>query len=303
MRRFFLLGLLVTAALLVGCPVNQNPSNITVKDVLGEWDFSNVTIDGKLYNNVHVSILDNPHEEGSAYHYGVDISYGDCFIYSDGDFADNVYTGKYEYQIVTPEENAASKNGGWNFTYDITATFSFINDKLQIEIEAQDPIGSFTIQGGTKTSTTPDLTPASFDEIEGIWQFTNVWITNQPEAVGGASFLSTCTLEIATEVFGQGSIQTLQLKGVDQHGYNCKYFGQIISTEEINIFNYSYYYSIKDADDISIAESAETQTIEVKFFIGDDKLFAEFDGVDPLDGYGPLDGVRLYNGVKQPEEG
>jgi len=31
----------------------------------------------------------------------------------------------------------------------------------------------------------------------------------------------------------------------------------------------------------------------VKFFMGDGKLFAEFDGD------GPLDGVRLYNGVKQ----
>jgi len=171
---------------------------------------------------------------------------------------------------------------------------------LQIEIEAQDPIGSFTIQGGTKTSTTPDLTPASFDEIEGIWQFTNVWITNQPAAVGGASFLSTCTLEIATEVFGQGSIQTLQLKGVDQHGYNCRYFGQIVSLEENNIFQYSYYYSIKDAQGSIIAPSSEpspNQTIEVKFFIGDDKLFAEFHGD------GPLDGVQLDNGIKQPEEG
>ncbi len=61
MKRFLVFGLVVAAALLVGCPVNQNPSNnintnITVEDVIGEWDFSNVTIDGKLYNNVHVSI-------------------------------------------------------------------------------------------------------------------------------------------------------------------------------------------------------------------------------------------------------
>ncbi|HPB62231.1 MAG TPA: hypothetical protein PLA21_07725, partial [Rectinema sp.] len=269
-------------------------------DVLGEWDFSNVTIDGQLYNNVHVSILDNPHEEGSAYHYGVDISYGDCFIYSDGDFADNVYTGKYYYQISTPKGKGTSRDeDGWNFIYDITATFSFVNDKLQIKIEAQDPIGSFTIQGGTKTSTPPNLTsPEKFSDIEGTWQFTNVLIQNQPQEVGGDSFLSTCTLKIAKETTLEGGInQTLKLNGIDQNTYDCDYFGQIISDEGGGLYQWSYFYSITDINKDVIAQSTTTQTITAKFSLGDGKLFVEFDGD------GPLDGVQLNNGVKQTEEG
>ncbi len=103
MKRFLVFGLVVAATLLVGCPVNQNPSNnintnINVADVLGEWDFSNVTIKDKTYDKVHVSILPAPHEEGSPYKNGVDLHIGDYFYMSDGDFSGNVYTGKYQYR-------------------------------------------------------------------------------------------------------------------------------------------------------------------------------------------------------------
>jgi len=250
-----------------------------------------VTIKDKTYDKVHVSVLDHPHDTKSPYKNGVDLNIGDCFyMTSDGDFSDNVYTGEYLYKTSDSEWTTEAQ--------DITVTFSLIDYKLQIHIEADDPLGSFTIQGGIKI---PQLTAAGFDLVEGIWQFTDVWILYQPEEVG-KSFFDTCTLEVSKEEFEQGMIQTINLKGIDKSGNSCEYFGQIVSLEENNIFQYSYFYSIKDAQSNIIAESSETQTIEVKFFMGDDKLFAEFDDVDPLDGYGPLDGVQLYNGVKQLEE-
>ncbi len=129
---------MVAATLLVGCPINQNPSNITVEDVLGEWDFSNVTIDGQLYNNVHVSILPAPHDPESSYKNGVDLHIGDYFYMSDGDFSGNVYTGKYQYK----EANGSD----WlNEPQDIKITFSLIDEKLQAKVEAGDPLGNFTI--------------------------------------------------------------------------------------------------------------------------------------------------------------
>ena len=293
MKRFLVFGLVVAATLLVGCPVNQNPSNITVEDVLGEWDFINVTIKDKTYDKVHVSIIPAPHDPESSYKNGVDLHIGDCFYMSDGDFSGNVYTGKYAYQISTAEGKGSSGDeDGWNFIYNITATFSLIEDKLQIQIEADDPLGSFTIQGGTNTSTMQQTTPAGFDDIVGTWEFQWVWIQNQPEEVDGGSLLSTCTLKIKDY-----PPKALELKGIDQHGYDCDYHGQIIPGEENNIFEYSYLYSIKNTQGNPIAESEEAQTITVQFSLGESKLFAEFDGD------GPLNGVRLYNGVKQTEEG
>jgi hypothetical protein len=287
MKRFLVFGLVVAATLLVGCPINQNPSNITVEDVLGEWDFINVTIKDKTYDKVHVSIIPAPHDPESSYKNGVDLHIGDCFYMSDGDFSGNVYTGEYLYKETSDSDWTTEPQ-------DITVTFSLIDDKLQIHIEAGEPFGSFTIQGGIKI---PQLTAAGFEQVEGIWEFTDVWILNQPEEVGGGSLLTTCTLKISEEHLSEESwIKKIDLEGVDQNNNFCKYFGQIIPGEENNIFEYSYYYSIKDAQDNNIAPSSDpspNQTIEVKFFMGDGKLFAEFDGD------GPLDGVRLYNGVKQ----
>jgi len=283
MRRFVLLGLLVTAALLVGCPINQNPSNITVEDVIGEWDFINVTIKDKTYDKVHVSVLDHPHDTKSPFKNGVDLNIGDCFyMTSDGDFSDNVYTGEYLYKTSDSEWTTEAQ--------DITVTFSLIDYKLQIHIEADDPLGSFTIQGGIKI---PQLTAAGFDLVEGIWQFTDVWILYQPEEVGGGSLLSTCTLKIKDY-----PPKALELKGIDQHDYDCDYYGHISDEGEGGLYQWSYFYEITRSDDTTVAELTSTPTtITAKFSLGDGKLFAEFDGE------GPLDGVRLYYGIKQPEEG
>lgn len=76
MKRFLWLGLLVVAIFLVGCPINPpdtENTNITIEDIEGEWDFSNVTINGKDYNPVHVSILPAAHGD-SPYQNGVDIT-------------------------------------------------------------------------------------------------------------------------------------------------------------------------------------------------------------------------------------
>ncbi len=200
--------------------------------------------------------------------------------------------------ILFPEAPQYKMDSDWlDEPQDITVTFSLIDDKLQIHIVAGEPFGSFTIQGGEKQKT-PELIPADFDQVKGTWEFQYVWIQNQPEEVGGGSLLATCTLKISEENLSEESwIKTIDLEGVDHSNNVCKYFGQIIPTEENNIFEYSYFYSIKDAQSNIIAESSETQTIEVEFFMGDGKLFVEFDGD------GPLDGVQLYNGVKQTEEG
>jgi len=288
MRRFFLLGLLVTAALLVGCPVNQNPSNITVEDVLGEWDFSNVTIKNKTYDNVHVSILPAPHDPESSYKNGVDLHIGDCFYMSDGDFSGNVYTGKYQYkETIDSDWIDEAKN--------IIVTFSLIDDKLQIQIKADDPLGSFTIQGGTNASTTQQTTPAGFDDIVGTWEFQYVLIPNQPPLEEGkwSSTLSTCTL-----IIKDYPPKALELKGIDQHGYDCDYYGHISDAGEGGSYQWSYFYEITRSNDTTVVKSTSTPTtITAKFSLGDGELFAEFDGD------GPLNGVRLYNGVKQTEEG
>jgi len=129
---------------------------------------------------------------------------------SDWQFSDNVYTGKYEYK---ESGNLIGTN------LDITITFSLIDGKLKMQVEAGDPFGSFTIEGGKK--------PASYSEVIGTWKFTNVSIPNQPVEVG-PSFFTTCTLNIVTEHFSSESyIDTMHLTGTDNHGYICNYNGAI----------------------------------------------------------------------------
>ncbi len=261
-------------------PPDTENTNITIEDIEGEWDFSNVTINGKDYNPVHVSILPEAHVEGSQYQNGVDITIGDYFIMSDGNFSGNVYEGIYGYK----------ESEGWIETgLEITVTFSLIDGKLKMKVQAGNPFGSFTIEGGKK--------PASYSEVIGTWKFTNVSIPNQPGEVG-PSFFTTCTLNIYTEHIGESSIETMHFTGVDNHGYTCKYDGQFASSEGM-IYQYSYNYDIKDAGGNLKAESDYAKTITVKFFLtGDGKLFVEFDS-DGQPDPGPLDGVMLTYGEKQ----
>jgi len=288
----------VVAIFLVGCPINPpdtENTNITIEDIEGEWDFSNVKINGKDYNPVHVSILPEAHVEGSQYQNGVDITIGHYFIMSDGNFSGNVYTGEYEYR-----EGDSSPVTGLS----IKITFSLIGTKLKMQVEAGDPFGSFTIElfeGGENQENegeSPALTPAEYSQVEGNWKFTNVWIPNQPGEVG-PSFFTTCTLNIYTEHFTPESfIETMHLTGVDNHGYTCKYDGQFASSEG-SIYQYSYHYSIEDAQGNPITASTSSNTITVKFFLTQDsKLFVEFDSEDQSDP-GPLDGVMLTYGEKQ----
>ena len=196
MNRFLWLGLLVVAIFLVGCPINPpdtENTNITIEDIEGEWDFSNVKIGTETYDSVHVSILPAAHGD-SPYQNGVDITIGDYFIMSDGNFSGNVYEGIYGYK----------ESEGWIETgLEITVTFSLIDGKLQMKVQAGNPFGSFTIEGGKK--------PASYSEVIGTWKFTNVSIPNQPEEVGPSTF-ATCTLNIYTEHFTPESfIETMHL--------------------------------------------------------------------------------------------
>ena len=123
MNRFLWLGLLVVAIFLVGCPINPpdtENTNITIEDIEGEWDFSNVKIGTETYDSVHVSILPAAHGD-SPYQNGVDITIGDYFIMSDGNFSGNVYEGIYGYK----------ESEGWIETgLEITVTFSLIDGKL-----------------------------------------------------------------------------------------------------------------------------------------------------------------------------
>ncbi len=279
MKRFLWLGLLVVAIFLVGCPINPpdtENTNITIEDIEGEWDFSNVKIGTETYDSVHVSILPAAHGD-SPYQNGVDITIGDYFIMSDGNFSDNVYTGKYEYK---ESGNLIGTN------LDITITFSLIDGKLKMQVEAGDPFGSFTIEGGKK--------PASYSEVIGTWKFTNVSIPNQV----GPSFFTTCTLNVEPFSDGTTYIETMHLEGTDDNGYTCNYDGQIVGAGGV-IYQYSYNYDIKDAGGNLKAESDTAKTITVKFFLTQDsKLFVEFDSEDH-DDPGPLDGVMLTYGEKQ----
>jgi hypothetical protein len=277
-------------------PPDTENTNITIEDIEGEWDFSNVTINGKDYNPVHVSILPEAHVEGSQYHNGVDIRIGDVFIMSDGDFSDNVYIGKYEY--IEGESLPVTD-------LSVKITFSLIDGKLKMQVEADDPLGSFTIElfeGGENQENegeSPALTPAEYSQVEGTWKFTNVWIPNQPGEVG-PSFFTTCTLKVAPYDDGTTHSDNMELEGTDNHGYTCNYFGQLVGAGSM-IYQYDYYYSIKDADENLIAESTINNTITVKFFLTQDgKLFVEFDrdSDDQFDP-GPLDGVMLTYGEKQ----
>jgi len=248
-----------------------------------------VKIGTETYDSVHVSILPAAHGD-SPYQNGVDITIGDYFIMSDGDFSDNVYEGIYGYK----------ESEGWIETgLEITVTFSLIDGKLKMKVQAGNPFGSFTIEGGEKgESELPELTAASFSDVVGTWKFTNVSIPNQPGEVG-PSFFTTCTLNIYTEHFTPESfIETMHLTGVDNHGYTCNYNGQFASSEGM-IYQYSYNYDIKDAGGNLKAESDYAKTITVKFFLTEDgKLFVEFDS-DGQPDPGPLDGVMLTYGEKQ----
>ena len=277
-------------------PPDTENTNITIEDIEGEWDFSNVTINGKDYNPVHVSILPEAHVEGSQYHNGVDIRIGDVFIMSDGDFSDNVYIGKYEY--IEGESLPVTD-------LSVKITFSLIDGKLKMQVEADDPLGSFTIElfeGGENQENegeSPALTPAQYSQVEGNWKFTNVWIPNQPEEVC-FSFFTTCTLNVEPYIDQYTYIETMHLTGVDNHGYTCNYDGQIVGAGGV-IYQYDYYYSIKNADKSPIAESTLPKTITVKFFLTEDgKLFVEFDSEGQLDP-SPLDGVMLTYGEKQAQ--
>jgi len=80
-----------------------------------------VKIGTETYDSVHVSILPEAHVEGSQYQNGVDITIGDYFIMSDGNFSGNVYEGIYGYK----------ESEGWIETgLEITVTFSLIDGKL-----------------------------------------------------------------------------------------------------------------------------------------------------------------------------
>ncbi|MEN6382218.1 MAG: hypothetical protein ABFC86_02995 [Rectinema sp.] len=282
MNRFLWLGLLVVAIFLVGCPINPpdtENTNITIEDIEGEWDFSNVKIGTETYDSVHVSILPAAHGD-SPYQNGVDITIGDYFIMSDGNFSDNVYTGIYGYK----------ESEGWIETgLEITVTFSLIDGKLKMKVQAGNPFGSFTIEGGKK--------PASYSEVIGTWKFTNVSIPNQPGEVGPSTF-TTCTLKVEPYIDQYTYIETMHLTGVDNHGYTCNYDGQIVGAGGV-IYQYSYNYDIKDAGGNLKAESDYAKTITVKFFLTEDgKLFVEFDSEGQLDP-SPLDGVMLTYGEKQ----
>jgi major membrane immunogen (membrane-anchored lipoprotein) len=303
MKRFLWLGLLVVAIFLVGCPINPpdtENTNITIDDIKGEWDFSNVKINGKVYNPVHVFIEKGAHGTESQYHNRVDITIGDSSYYwSDGDFDDNVYKGEYTYGVKDDQGNIHQ----YDEPQDIEITFSLIDGKLRMQVQADGLLGSFTIElfeGGENQENegeSPVLTPAEYSQVEGNWTFTNVWIPNQPEGVG-FSFFTTCTLNIYTEHIGESSIETMHFTGVDNHGYTCKYDGQFASSEGM-IYQYSYNYDIKDAGGNLKAESDYAKTITVKFFLtGDGKLFVEFDS-DGQPDPGPLDGVMLTYGEKQ----
>ncbi|MDI9427350.1 MAG: hypothetical protein QM400_05095 [Spirochaetota bacterium] len=116
----------------------------------------------------------------------------------------------------------------------------------------------------------------------------------------GPSFFTTCTLKVAPYDDGTTHSDNMELEGTDNHGYTCNYFGQLVGAGSM-IYQYDYYYSIKDADENLIAESTINNTITVKFFLTQDgKLFVEFDrdSDDQFDP-GPLDGVMLTYGEKQ----
>ena len=309
MKRFLWLGLLVVAIFLVGCPINPpdtENTNITIEDIKGEWDFSNVKINGKVYNPVHVFIEKGAHGTESQYHNRVDITIGDSSYYwSDGDFDDNVYKGEYTYGVKDDQGNIHQ----YDEPQDIEITFSLIDGKLRMQVQADGLLGSFTIElfeGGENQENegeSPALTPAEYSQVEGTWKFTNVWIPNQPGEVG-PSFFTTCTLKVAPYDDGTTHSDNMELEGTDNHGYTCNYFGQLVGAGSM-IYQYDYYYSIKDADENLIAESTINNTITVKFFLTQDgKLFVEFDrdSDDQFDP-GPLDGVMLTYGEKQAQVG
>ena len=148
MRRFFLLGLLVAAALLTGCPVDQNledigDTNITIDDVKGEWHFENIKIGETTYEYVHLSIL--PPTENWQY-VGVDLHLGHKdaddgpFYIGDGTMEGNKFTGDY-YQAIPYNEAE----------YDLTVTFSLLNEELRAEFDTKGPLEGLVLKYGIKS--------------------------------------------------------------------------------------------------------------------------------------------------------
>jgi hypothetical protein len=151
MRRFFLLGLLVTAALLVGCPVDKIPedignTDITIDDVAGEWDFENVKIGEETYEYAHLSIVPPTPEEdlldvGVDLHLGHDDTYDGPFYIGDGTMEGNKFTGKY-FQQAPSSDNAE---------YDLTVTFSLLNEELRAEFDTTGPLKGLVLKYGIKS--------------------------------------------------------------------------------------------------------------------------------------------------------
>jgi len=149
MRRFFLLGLLVAAALLTGCPVDQNledigNTDITIDDVKGEWHFENVKIGKTTYEYVHLSILP-PTEDwpyvGVDLHLGHEDAYDGPFYIGDGTMEGNKFTGKY-FQQAPSSDNAE---------YDLTVTFSLLNEELRAEFDTTGPLKGLVLKYGIKS--------------------------------------------------------------------------------------------------------------------------------------------------------
>jgi len=145
MRRFFLLGLLVAAALLVGCPVDKIPedignTDITIDDVAGEWDFENVKVGEETYEYVHLSIL--PPTEEWPYvavdlHLGHEDALDGPFYMGDGNMEGNKFTGAYHQQDGTE--------------CDLTVTFSLLDEKLRAEFDTTGPLKGLVLKYGIKS--------------------------------------------------------------------------------------------------------------------------------------------------------
>jgi len=151
MRRFFLLGLLVAAALLIGCPVDQNledigNTNITIDDVKGEWDFENVEIGTTTYEHVHLSILPPTTEWPNVavdLHLGHDDAYDGPFYMGYGTMEGNKFTGKYIQQI--------SDDNTDNTEYAFIVSFSLLDEKLRAEFDAEGPLKGLVLKYGIKS--------------------------------------------------------------------------------------------------------------------------------------------------------
>ncbi len=148
MRRFFLLGLLVAAALLTGCPVDQNledigNTDITIDDVKGKWHFENVKIGETTYEYVHLSILP-PTEDwpyvGVDLHLGHENAYDGPFYIGDGTMEGNKFAGDYIQQIPYDDTE-----------HNLTITFSLLGEELRAEFDTKGPLEGLVLKYGIKS--------------------------------------------------------------------------------------------------------------------------------------------------------